>query len=86
NSNDKGMGGSESYVAHLDLSKAEKAKILTGQNTVGDGEFVGILQTKADTLSEMYNFFGGLLFTGFLLGISFLLGVALIVYYKQYSE
>lgn len=88
---DKGMGISEAYVAHLDLSKAEIAKIVngqvaTGQSTVGDGELVGILQTKADTLSEMYNFFGGLLFTGFLLGISFLLGVALIVYYKQYSE
>lgn len=88
---DKGMGISEAYAIHLDLSKAEIAKIVnsqvaTGQNTVGEGEFVGILQTKADTLSEMYNFFGGLLFTGFLLGISFLLGVALIVYYKQYSE
>ena len=30
--------------------------------------------------------FGGLLFTGVLLGISFLLGAALIIYYKQYSE
>lgn len=88
---DKGMGISEAYAIHLDLSKAEIAKIVngqvaTGQNTVGEGEFVGILQTRADILSEMYNFFGGLLFTGFLLGISFLLGVALIVYYKQYSE
>lgn len=52
----------------------------------GNGEALGYVQTRQAYLDEGYAMFGGMLFTGVLLGISFLLGAALIIYYKQYSE
>ncbi|MFC3931450.1 FtsX-like permease family protein [Streptococcus dentapri] len=76
----------ETYTACMDLSDKEIDKISSDGQTVGQGDQIGVLQTRQSYLSDGYKLFGGLLFTGFLLGISFLLGIALIVYYKQYSE
>lgn len=76
----------QTYTAYLDLSDKELKEISPDGLTVGQGKQVGVIDTKQAYLSDGYKLFGGLLFTGFLLGISFLLGVALIVYYKQYSE
>lgn len=76
---------SETYTAYLDLSGKDIKKIAPD----GDGSLVGkkgLLNTRQAYLAEGYKLFGGLLFTGVLLGSSFILGLALIIYYKQYSE
>ncbi|HEO6830786.1 TPA: ABC transporter permease, partial [Streptococcus agalactiae] len=71
---------------YLDLNSQEINSISKNDIIEVDGKYVGNISTKQSFLKEGYQMFGGLLFTGFLLGISFLLGIALIVYYKQYSE
>ncbi|MER0122926.1 ABC transporter permease [Streptococcus sp. ZJ100] len=78
------------YQVQTNLSKDEY-QALVGAN---DGDFIaednsrrlGVAIQKEYFQNEILGFFGGFLFTGFLLGISFLLGAALIIYYKQYSE
>ncbi|MFC5630955.1 MULTISPECIES: FtsX-like permease family protein [Streptococcus] len=77
------------YTAHLNLTKeeAEKLNLASGVGIVDDaGNGIGDIQFKQDVLDEGYTLFGGMLFTGVVLGLSFLLGAALIIYYKQYSE
>lgn len=75
-----------SFATYLDLTKDEVKRISPNGETVGEGKLIGYVQEKEAYLAEGYQLFGGLLFTGFLLGISFILGIALIIYYKQYSE
>lgn len=78
------------YQVHADLSKSEYQSLLgenAGNFMTEDGSSrLGFVVQKEDFRQDMLGFFGGFLFTGFLLGISFLLGAALIIYYKQYSE
>lgn len=76
----------KTFKAYLDLNSQEINSISKNDIIEVDGKYVGNISTKQSFLKEGYQMFGGLLFTGFLLGISFLLGIALIVYYKQYSE
>lgn len=52
----------------------------------GDQEIALTYDTKSEAEQESFQFAGGFLFTGFLLGIVFLLGASLIIYYKQLTE
>lgn len=77
----------ETYTIQLDLTEEEQAKL--GHNELDQIPVktgYATVRSKQQYLNEAYGFFGGLLFTGFLLGFSFLLGIAIIIYYKQYSE
>lgn len=78
------------YKVQTDLSKEQYQTLVgasSGDFLTEDGSGVlGTVTQKEDIQSDILGFFGGFLFTGFLLGISFLLGAALIIYYKQYSE
>ncbi len=77
------------YTINVDLTEAEQKQLGLSHNGIlqdGSGKELGYVQLKQSFLAEGYAMFGGLLFTGVLLGISFLLGAALIIYYKQYSE
>ncbi|MGT2929007.1 ABC transporter permease [Streptococcus dentasini] len=77
---------SETYTAYLDLSDKEIKKVAPNGIAIGQSKDAGRLDTRQAYLAEGYKLFGGLLFTGVLLGSSFILGLALIIYYKQYSE
>ena len=77
------------YTINLDLTEAEQEKLGISHSGIlqdSSGKELGYVQLKESFLAEGFAMFGGLLFTGVLLGISFLLGAALIIYYKQYSE
>ncbi|MBF0819422.1 ABC transporter permease [Streptococcus acidominimus] len=78
------------YKVQTDLSKEQYQTLVgasSGDFLTEDGSgILGTVTQKEDIQSDILGFFGGFLFTGFLLGISFLLGAALIIYYKQYSE
>lgn len=77
------------YTINVDLTAEEQEKLGISHGAAfqdASGKELGNVQLKQDFLAEGYAMFGGLLFTGVLLGISFLLGAALIIYYKQYSE
>lgn len=78
------------YQVHTNLSPSEYQTLVEandGSFMPKDGqEALGYVVQKEEVKNELLGFFGGFLFTGFLLGISFLLGAALIIYYKQYSE
>ena len=77
------------YTINVDLTEAEQKQLGLSHNGIlqdSSGKELGYVQLKQSFLAEGYAMFGGLLFTGVLLGISFLLGAALIIYYKQYSE
>lgn len=75
------------YFVDLTDEEAQKLQLEHGGELVNaSGESLGAVSRRQGFLEEGYNLFGGMLFTGVLLGISFLLGAALIIYYKQYSE
>ena len=79
----------QTYNLLFDATEAQQAKlgIVNGQAFQdSNGETIGVAETRQGYQDEGYAMFGGMLFTGVLLGISFLLGAALIIYYKQYSE
>lgn len=76
----------ETYTAYLELSDKEIKKVAPNGIAIGQSKDAGRLDTREASLAEGYQVFGGLLFTGVLLGSSFILGLALIIYYKQYSE
>lgn len=76
----------ETYTAYLELSDKEIKKVAPNGIAIGQSKDAGYLDTREASLAEGYQVFGGLLFTGVLLGSSFILGLALIIYYKQYSE
>ncbi len=76
------------YRLFVNLS-ASQAKDLTDQagNILNDeGQEIGNLTLKETYRNDIYQIYGGFVFTGFMLGLSFMLGAALIIYYKQYSE
>lgn len=78
-----------SFTINIDLTEAEQEKLgVTHNNPLSDesGMKIGFVQLRQGFFEEAYAMYGGLLFTGVLLGLSFLLGAALIIYYKQYSE
>ncbi len=78
-----------SFTINIDLTEAEQEKLgVTHNNPLSDesGMEIGFVQLRQGFFEEAYAMYGGLLFTGVLLGLSFLLGAALIIYYKQYSE
>ncbi|MGT2811239.1 ABC transporter permease [Streptococcus minor] len=78
-----------SFTINIDLTEAEQEKLgVTHNNLLSDesGMEIGFVQLRQGFFEEAYAMYGGLLFTGVLLGLSFLLGAALIIYYKQYSE
>ena len=77
------------YILNIELTDEEQEQLGISHNgpLLDESEQnLGLVQTRKALLDEGYAMFGGLLFTGVLLGISFLLGAALIIYYKQYSE
>lgn len=77
------------HTVFLDTSEKEQAQLgLTQDASLQDenGQAIGDVQLRQVYLNQGYAMFGGMLFTGVVLGLSFLLGAALIVYYKQYSE
>ena len=77
------------YILNIELTDEEQEQLGISHNgpLLDESEQnLGLVQTRKAFLDEGYAMFGGLLFTGVLLGISFLLGAALIIYYKQYSE
>ena len=77
------------YILNIELTDEEQEQLGISHNSplLDESEQnLGLVQTRKAFLDEGYAIFGGLLFTGVLLGISFLLGAALIIYYKQYSE
>lgn len=78
-----------SFTINIDLTEAEQEKLgVAHNNPLSDesGMKIGFVQLRQGFFEEAYAMYGGLLFTGVLLGLSFLLGAALIIYYKQYSE
>ncbi|MGT2742028.1 FtsX-like permease family protein [Streptococcus plurextorum] len=77
------------HTIYLDLTDKEMKALGLDNNVAlhdADGNYLGWVSTKQAYFDDSYKIFGGMLFTGVLLGISFLLGAALIIYYKQYSE
>ncbi|MFS1664476.1 FtsX-like permease family protein [Streptococcus sp. zg-JUN1979] len=83
---DQGYGVTRGYEAFIDLTSSQVARISDEKASDNQKEKQGIITTRDEMMSNLYQLFGGLLFTGFLLGFSFLLGIALIIYYKQYAE
>lgn len=76
------------FSSFINLSQKEQTTLsnhLNAYNKKTDKNFA-ILETRRNFEQDIFSFYGGFLFTGFLLGISFLLGAALIIYYKQYTE
>ncbi|EHI74472.1 ABC transporter permease protein [Streptococcus criceti] len=62
----------ETYTAYLELSDKEIKKVAPNGIAIGQSKDAGHLDTREASLAEGYQVFGGLLFTGVLLGSSFI--------------
>lgn len=66
--------------------EVDKLDLMSGVLKDDQGQALGDVVPRQAFVEGAYAIFGGMLFTGVLLGAAFLLGAALIIYYKQYSE